>query len=64
MPKDAEFQYCGQWYKRGRFGRLYVWRDEWKRSSADDEHLGRIMNRHYNKYYENKLDLMGGAGDL
>ena len=36
QPTDAQVKYCGQWYKFGGHGRLFVWRgDEWRLSMGE-----------------------------
>jgi len=37
-PLDATAKYCGQWYKFGKLGRLFVWRDDdWLISTIDKQ---------------------------
>ena len=35
MPKDTTHVWCGQYYKKGRFDKWMVFRDEWMVANID-----------------------------
>jgi len=35
-PEGAEIKYCSRWFKFGRFGKLFVWRQyQWELSTVE-----------------------------